>query len=157
MRSTRVALYDIKSGTFDEVVSAARRANAHDFIMSLPKGYDTRIGSRGVLLSGGQRQRVSLARALLRGSPILVLDEATNAIDSMTESEILESLKDLRGRTTVVVIAHRVGTTSSADQVVTLERGRVVEHGPPHELLASDGPYRRMYELQQVSLREDEL
>ena len=139
-----------EGATLEEVMAAARRASIHDFIMSLPNGYRTRVGNRGMLLSGGQRQRVGLARALVRGSPILVLDEATNAVDSMTESEILEFLGELQGKVTVIIVAHRVRTTRSADHLVSLAEGRVIESGPPDVLATGDGPYRRMLELQQL-------
>ena len=142
--------YGKEGATLEEVTGAAQRASVHDFIMSLPKGYETRVGSRGMLLSGGQRQRIGLARALVRKSAILVLDEATNSVDSMTESEILEFINELKGEATVIIVAHRVRTTRSADHVVSLAEGRVIEAGPPDVLATGDGPYRRMLELQQL-------
>lgn len=144
-----------EQATLAEVTAAARRASIHDFIMSLPNGYQTRVGNRGMLLSGGQRQRIGLARALVRGSPILVLDEATNAVDSMTESEILEFLGELQGKVTVIIVAHRVRTTRSADHLVSLAEGRVIESGPPDVLATANGPYRRMVELQRPESRDE--
>lgn len=143
--------YGREGATFEEIVAAAKRASAHEFIEALPRGYDTRVGSRGVLLSGGQRQRIGLARALVRGNGLLVLDEATNSLDSMTESEILKALEELRGHVTVIVIAHRLSTTRMADQVAVLSAGRVVEAGPPEMLYRQNGLYRRMVELQELS------
>lgn len=136
--------------TTAEIMEAARRARVHDFIMTLPNGYDTRVGSRGALLSGGQRQRIGLARALIRKSAILVLDEATNSLDSMTEREVLDALDALRGQVTMIVIAHRISTIQSADHVIMLEGGRVREQGPPAALLANGGLFQRMARLQQA-------
>lgn len=143
--------YGKQAATFEEVVDAAKRASVHDFILTLPRGYETQIGSCGVLLSGGQRQRIGLARALLRRSPVLVLDEATNSLDSMTEEDILGSLQELRGQMTIIVIAHRLSTTRTADHVIALAAGRVVETGSPAELLRSDGLYARMVQLQELA------
>ncbi len=134
----------------DAILEAARKACADGFISELPKGYETRVGERGVLLSAGQRQRIGLARALVRDGGILVLDEATNAIDSMTEAEVMESLEALHGRT-VVVIAHRLSTTRMADQTIVLANGRVVEAGTPAELYAQDGLFSKMVKLQELT------
>jgi ATP-binding cassette, subfamily B, bacterial MsbA len=148
--------YGRHSAVFEDVVAAAKLANVHDFVLSLPLGYETRVGSRGVLLSGGQRQRIGLARALLRRSGILLLDEATNSLDSMTESEILRALEVLRGQLTIVVIAHRLSTTRTADRVIALSGGRVVESGSPADLLRADGLYRQMVQLQELIQQRDE-
>ncbi len=131
-----------------EIVAAARQASAHEFIAHLPMGYDTRVGQRGMLLSGGQRQRIALARALLRRPELLILDEATNALDSVTEAEIHDTLESLRGHCTTIVIAHRLGTIRNADHVLVLQAGLVVEAGPPRELLRHGGLLSKMHELQ---------
>lgn len=131
-----------------EIVAVARQASAHEFIEHLPLGYDTRVGQRGLLLSGGQRQRIALARALLRRPEILILDEATNALDSVTEAEIHDTLESLRGHCTTIVIAHRLGTIRNADHVVVLQAGLVVEAGSPRDLLRHQGLLSKMHELQ---------
>jgi subfamily B ATP-binding cassette protein MsbA len=141
--------------TFDEIVDAAKRAAVHDFILSLPHGYDTKIGGQGALLSGGQRQRIGLARALVRRASLLVLDEATNSVDTMTEAEVLRSLDTLRGKMTIVVIAHRLSTLRTADHIVALADGRVVETGSPADLLRKRGLYAQMVELEQLAHLRD--
>jgi len=130
------------------VIEAAQAANAHEFITNLPHGYDTMIGEGGVLLSGGQRQRLAIARALFKDPPILVLDEATSALDTESERLVQQALNNLmRGRTTLV-IAHRLSTIRSADKIVVLDKGRIVESGSHEELLAHRGVYRKLYDLQ---------
>ena len=130
------------------VVDAAKAANAHDFIVQLPKGYDTSIGESGVLISGGQRQRLAIARALFKDPPILILDEATSALDTESERLVQQALNNLmRGRTTLV-IAHRLSTIRSANKIVVLDRGRIVEVGSHEELVARRGIYRKLYDLQ---------
>ena len=136
-----------------KIIAAARAANAHEFISALPQGYDTSIGESGVLLSGGQRQRLAIARALFKDPPILVLDEATSALDTESERLVQQALLNLmRGRTTLV-IAHRLSTIRSADKIVVLDKGAIVEVGRHEELLARRGVYRKLYDLQFV---EDE-
>ncbi len=131
-----------------EIVAVAKSAAAHEFIEALPEGYETPVGARGLRLSGGQRQRIGLARALLRRPSILILDEATNALDNLSESLLQENLERLRGDVTVVVIAHRLGTIRNADHVVVMGEGRVVEQGAPDELFARNGLFTRLYELE---------
>ncbi len=134
----------------EEVERAARQAQAHEFILQLPQGYDTLVGERGVLLSGGQRQRIAIARAFLKDAPILVLDEATSALDSESEREVqraLDGLMNLDGgrHRTTLVIAHRLSTIRHADQIVVISEGRVVEIGRHDVLLAREGEYARLW------------
>ncbi len=134
-----------------EVVAAARAANAHDFIQALPAGYKTLIGERGTRLSGGQRQRIAIARALLRDSPILILDEALSSVDAENEAVIQEALDRLvQGRTTLI-LAHRLSSVIAADRIIVLEGGRVVESGRHDELIHRDGPYRRLMGTQAMA------
>jgi ATP-binding cassette, subfamily B, bacterial MsbA len=133
-----------------QVIAAAKAANAHDFISNLPHGYDSVIGESGVLLSGGQRQRLAIARALFKDPPILILDEATSALDTESERLVQQALNNLmRGRTTLV-IAHRLSTIRSAHKIVVLDRGEIVESGNHEELLRTRGVYRKLYDLQFV-------
>jgi subfamily B ATP-binding cassette protein MsbA len=134
---------------FDKIVAAAKVANAHDFILALPEGYDTFIGDRGVKVSGGERQRISLARAILKNPPILILDEATSALD--TESEILvqQAIERLMVGRTSIIIAHRLSTVQRADRIIVLENGHIVEVGKHISLLSkSNSLYKKLYELQ---------
>ena len=132
----------------EEIEEAARRANIHDYIMSLPDGYDTQIGERGIKLSGGQKQRLSIARLFLKNPSILILDEATSALDNTTEAIIQHSLFELcKGRTTLIV-AHRLSTVRSADRIFVIDRGKIKEEGTHDELMAKDGVYKTLYESQ---------
>lgn len=130
------------------MIEAAKRANIHEFIMKLEKGYDTQIGERGVKLSGGQKQRLSIARVFLKNPAILILDEATSALDNTTEVLIQQALDELcKGRTTLIV-AHRLSTIRNADEIVVVEEGTITERGSHEDLMAKGGTYKGLYELQ---------
>jgi ATP-binding cassette subfamily B protein len=130
----------------EEVEEAARRAQAHEFVMALPEGYETRIGERGLTLSGGQRQRLAIARALVADPRILVLDDATSSLDASTEREIKVALREVMAGRTTLIIAHRLSTIALADEIVVLEQGRVVAHGSHEELLEVSDLYREIVE-----------
>ena len=132
--------------THEQVVEAAKRARCHDFISALPNGYDTIVGEGGASLSGGERQRISIAWALLKDAPIVVLDEATASIDPENEQLIQQALTELTREKTVVVIAHRLATIEHADQILVVEDGTVIQRGTHEELLAQEGVYRRFVE-----------
>jgi subfamily B ATP-binding cassette protein MsbA len=140
--------YGCENPTFEQVVDAAHRANAYEFIEQMPQGFDTQIGDRGVMLSGGQRQRLAIARAILRNPDILILDEATSALDTVSERLVQKALDELSRDRTVLVIAHRLSTIQNADQIAVFDRGQVVEIGKHEELLQQDGLYTRLYKMQ---------
>ncbi|QHS22098.1 ABC transporter ATP-binding protein [Virgibacillus sp. MSP4-1] len=140
--------YGNPDATMDEVIDAAKRAQAHDFIMDMPKGYETLLGERGMGLSGGQKQRIAIARAILINPRILVLDDATSAVDMETEFKIQKALREvMKGRTTFI-IAHRISALKHADEILVLEDGKVAERGQHEDLLNNGGPYQRIYNIQ---------
>jgi len=150
-------LYGNPEASDEEVVKAAKNANIHEFICSLPDGYDTYVGERGVKLSGGQKQRISIARVFLKNPPILILDEATSALDNTSELIIQKSLEDLsKGRTTIVV-AHRLSTVKNADEIVVLTDKGIIEKGPHEELMAKEGVYSKLYNAQFKGFIPDEI
>lgn len=146
--------YGRLEATEEEVIQAAKDANAHNFISHMPHGYDTMLGERGALLSGGERQRISVARAFLKDAPILVLDEPTSSIDSRTESVILDALDRLMQGRTTFLIAHRLSTIRHADLILCIEDGKLVEQGKHEDLMAAGGLYRQLYEMQMGKARE---
>lgn len=137
--------YGRPGASVEDVVQAAKTAAAHDFIQSLPEGYNTRVGEDGVKLSGGQKQRISIARAILRNAPILLLDEATSALDNESERAVQDALRELEKGRTTVVIAHRLSTVQEADHIIVFEQGRIIEQGKHQQLMAEEGVYARMY------------
>jgi subfamily B ATP-binding cassette protein MsbA len=139
-----------EGATQEEIEAAARVANAHEFISQLPKGYDTNIGDSGNKLSGGQKQRLSIARAVLKNPPIMILDEATSALDTESERLVQDALENMMRNRTSLVIAHRLSTIKSADQIVVMKEGEIVEQGTHEQLLALDGTYRKLVEMQQL-------
>ena len=140
--------------THEQIVAAAKIAQLHDFIDGLPDGYDSLVGERGITLSGGQRQRLAIARTLLLDPPILVLDDSTSSVDVGTEYKIQQALADVVRDRTTFVIAHRLSTVRSADLIIVLDGGRIVERGAHAELLARDGFYRRIHDVQLASQDE---
>ena len=136
--------------TEEEIIEAAKMANAHDFIMNLPNGYDTEVGERGVKLSGGQKQRLSIARIFLNNPPILILDEATSALDLESEAIIQDALDVLSKDRTTLIVAHRLSTITHADKIIVMQHGQIVETGTHKELIAKKGEYEHLYSIQDL-------
>jgi subfamily B ATP-binding cassette protein MsbA len=140
--------YGRPSATEEEIINAAKLSNAHDFIMDMPFGYDTIVGERGITLSGGQRQRIGIARAVVRNSPILILDEPTAALDTESEKEVMEALENLMQGRTVIIIAHRLSTIRDADKIIVLNKGMIMEEGTHDELMATGKMYSDLCKVQ---------
>ena len=134
----------------EEVIAAAKAANAHDFITNLPNGYDTLVGERGVKLSGGQKQRVAIARVFLKNPPILIFDEATSALDLESEHLIQETMEKLAADRTTFIVAHRLATITHADRIVVIENGEITEVGSHQELMEKQGDYHQLYQIQNL-------
>ena len=147
--------YGNLDATEEEIVAAAKAANAHEFISQMPDGYETQIGERGALLSGGQRQRIAIARAILKDPQILILDEATSALDTESEKIVQEALDKLLVGRTSFVIAHRLSTIVRADVIIVMERGEIVERGTHDELLEKGGIYSKLHQMQQRDKQEE--
>ena len=142
--------FGVENATMEQVVAAAKIANAHDFIMEKEKGYETNIGDGGRMLSGGQRQRISIARAILKNPPILILDEATSALDTESEKLVQEALDRLMSSRTTIAIAHRLSTIKNADEICVMQDGRIVERGRHEELIRLNGYYKKLNDMQQL-------
>jgi ATP-binding cassette subfamily B protein len=147
--------YSTPNATDEQILDAAKKANALDFIKQLPEGLDTTVGERGVKLSGGQRQRIAIARALLKDAPILVLDEATSALDSESEKMIQDALEKLMKNRTSIVIAHRLSTIAKLDRIIVLDHGKIVEDGTHSELLKNNGIYAKLWSHQSGGFIEE--
>ena len=145
--------YARPSASSEEVVAAAKSARIYDDIMAMPDGFDTMVGERGTRLSGGQKQRIAIARAILRNSPILILDEATASVDVETESQIQQAISELAGTRTIIAIAHRLSTVRRADVILVFSEGKIVQRGTHEQLIAQNGIYRRMWSVQELSSR----
>ena len=142
--------FGVENATMEQVIAAAKIANAHDFIMEKPEGYNTNIGDRGSKLSGGQRQRISIARAILKNPPILILDEATSALDTESERLVQEALERVMKTRTTIAIAHRLSTIKNADEIYVLYNGQIVERGTHDELIKKQGYYKRLHDMQSL-------
>ncbi len=147
-----IAYGQLENASDEEVIAAAKAAYAHDFIMALPQGYNTKLGAQGLNLSGGQRQRIAIARAILKNAPVLILDEATSALDNESEYFIQRAFDAAMRDRTTIVIAHRLSTIENADRIVVMDKGRIVEQGTHAELIAKQGAY---YQLHQRNFEEN--
>ena len=141
----------MENADMDAVILAAKAANAHEFIMEMPKGYQSTVGESGNKLSGGQKQRLSIARAILKNPPILILDEATSSLDTQSEKLVQEALNELMKNRTSLVIAHRLSTIQDADQILVLDQGQIIEQGTHLELINKKGLYKSLQEVQNLS------
>ncbi len=140
--------FGVEGATEKQVIEAAKIANAHEFIMEKEEGYQTNVGDRGCKLSGGQRQRISIARAILKNPPILILDEATAALDTESERAVQEALERLMSNRTTIAIAHRLSTIKDADEIIVIDDGHIVERGKHDDLIALNGYYRKLHDMQ---------
>ena len=143
--------YANENASMDEIISAAKMAHIHDYIESLPDGYDTLVGERGIKLSGGQRQRIAIARAILKNAPIIILDEATSSLDTATEQDIQQSIHELleNKKTTVIAVAHRLSTIRHMDRIIVMDAGKIIEDGTFDELIAcEDGYFKKLWDTQ---------
>ena len=136
----------------DEIVEACKNAKIHEFIMGLPEKYDTLVGEKGILLSGGERQRISIARALLKDAPIVILDEATANVDPENEKELMDAVDALTKEKTIIMIAHRLKTVRHADQIVVVDKGRIVQQGTHEQLMKQEGIYKRFVDARQQAV-----
>ncbi|MCD6131003.1 MAG: ATP-binding cassette domain-containing protein, partial [Candidatus Hydrothermae bacterium] len=134
----------------DEIINALKVAEIYDEIMEMPDGLNTQVGERGVTLSGGQRQRLAIARAVLRNAPIFILDDALSAVDAETESRILKNLSDFLKTKTTIIISHRVSALKDCNQIIVLDRGKIVDRGTHEELISREGIYKHIYEMQKL-------
>jgi len=149
--------YGRPDATREEVYAAARAAHIHDFIISLPEGYESTVGERGLKLSGGEKQRVAIARTVLKNPAILIFDEATSALDTRTEKIIQAELAEVARERTTLIIAHRLSTIVDADQILVMEHGRIVERGHHRDLLTQGGVYAALWKMQQTEKKAEEL
>ena len=140
------------NATHDEVVAACKKACCHDFITSLSDGYDTVVGEGGSTLSGGEKQRISIARAILKDAPIIILDEATSSVDPENEHMLISAIKELTKNKTLISIAHRLSTVREADQIIVIDKGRIVQRGNHNELIGQDGVYKHFIEIKKQSI-----
>ena len=147
--------YSKPDATKEEIIEVAKKAHAHEFIEKLPQGYDTLVGERGIKLSGGERQRVAIARAMLKDSPILMLDEATSSLDSISEHYIQDAFNELMKGKTTIVIAHRLSTIQKMDRIIVLDKGKIVEQGTHKELLELNGSYAELWNHQTGGFLEE--